>query len=69
VAVLASKSREKTAHQASVRKQSDKDHRAILEAIVRRDPDGARQAMAKHLRSVSRARMTGIGGRDGRDHV
>jgi DNA-binding FadR family transcriptional regulator len=69
VAMLASKSREKTAHRASVRQQSDKDHRAILEAIARRDPDGARQAMAKHLQSVSRARMTGIGGRDGRDHV
>ncbi len=42
-----------------VRASSFDDHRQIVEALARRDPDAARQAMHDHLASVQRAMLAG----------
>jgi DNA-binding FadR family transcriptional regulator len=40
------------------------DHRRILEAIVARDPAGARKAMRAHLERVTREFSRGWGSKD-----
>ena len=42
-----------------VRASSFDDHRQIVEALARRDPDAARQTMHDHLASVQRAMLAG----------
>jgi GntR family transcriptional regulator, uxu operon transcriptional repressor len=48
------KQMEKHFQTAALRAATLRDHRAILEAIAAVDPDGAREAMKKHLSRVSR---------------
>jgi DNA-binding GntR family transcriptional regulator len=40
---------------------SRKEHRKIVEAIGRRDPDAAEQAAREHIRRALQARLTGMG--------
>ena len=42
-----------------VRESSFDDHRLIVEALARRDPEAARQTMHNHLASVQRAMLAG----------
>ena len=63
VARLGRASREKTVRVRAIREATLGEHRAIVEALKRRDPDMAAAAMVQHMRSV-------IAGyrRDGRRH-
>ena len=49
-------------HTEELRQQTLVDHRRILEAIVDRDPDGARKAMHAHLERVTSEFSRGWGG-------
>lgn len=53
VSMLAATSRKTTARDAAIRKQSDSDHRAILAAVIARDPERARKEMVAHLHHVA----------------
>lgn len=44
--------REKTNNHVGIRRSTMKDHQRILEALKRRDPDGAASAMEQHLFNV-----------------
>jgi GntR family transcriptional regulator, transcriptional repressor for pyruvate dehydrogenase complex len=52
VSMLARKSRQSTARSETIRRQSDVDHRRILEAIQQGDGEAAAQAMRSHLHNV-----------------
>ena len=49
-------------HTEELRQQTLVDHRRILEAIVDRDPEGARKAMHSHLERVTTEFSRGWGG-------
>lgn len=55
VSTLASESRKATARSAAVRRRSDSDHRAILDAVIAGDPVAARAHMVEHLHHVAGA--------------
>lgn len=48
-------SRRRTGEQLAIRKQTVKDHRLIVEALRRRDPRRAQEAITAHLRNVEKA--------------
>jgi len=50
-------SRRKTGDDPEVRRQTVKDHRAIVKALKTRDPEKARQAMMAHLNHVEKKLM------------
>jgi DNA-binding FadR family transcriptional regulator len=52
VSMLSRKSRQNTARSEDIRRQSDIDHRRILEAIQQGDGTAAAQAMSTHLHNV-----------------
>ncbi len=52
VSSLLSESRERTGRVKGSNERSEKEHRAIAEAITARDPEAARQAMRVHMQSV-----------------
>jgi DNA-binding FadR family transcriptional regulator len=47
-------SRRRTGEHLEVRRQTVKDHRAIVEALRSRDPEKARRAMMAHLQNVEK---------------
>ena len=59
VSTLAAKSRQNTARSAAIRKRSDADHRALLEAIIDHNPERARVHMSEHLSHVTASKPRG----------
>ena len=53
LSTLGRSSRSITAGRPGVRRRTTGDHEAIVAAVERRDPDGARAAMTAHLERIA----------------
>jgi GntR family transcriptional repressor for pyruvate dehydrogenase complex len=65
ISALGRVSRERTGGQQAVREAALDDHRHILEALRRRDPDAAERAMRSHLDHVDAGLRSALGAEDG----
>ena len=61
LSTLGRSSRSITAARPGVRRRTAEDHEAIVAAVERRDPDGARAAMTAHLERIAAAARTAPG--------
>jgi GntR family transcriptional repressor for pyruvate dehydrogenase complex len=64
ISTLGRVSRERTGGLRSIREAALDDHRRILEALRRRDPDAAEAAMRSHLDHVDAGLKSALGGSD-----